>query len=222
MTLDFMPGRVMASCKKFKGYYTSINEPSTAQESSSQGTIAIFRQIKDSQSPNFPRQELLVADGKDLSRFTSQSLVQVGNFSRIELLPILSTRANNHAAEEAEVVQPLNGQANESTYSDTNYISEIPSNAGKRVRGNEGRIDGSDGCQATLTANLTLPTVLELTDSAFRSLISYRPGNLPAKLKVAKESCNPSLSAIAPALWCPGYRSVALTPPLSFAQFLLG
>lgn len=65
----------------------------------------------------------------------------------------------------------------------------------------------------TDVVNTQLPelgAVVELTDAALRSLISYRPTNLPANLKISKEGLAPSLSAIAPSIWSPGYSAVSL------------
>lgn len=55
---------------------------------------------------------------------------------------------------------------------------------------------------------LELHDMVTLTDAALRSLISYRLLRAP-NLRVSKEQLSPSLSAIAPALWSPGYRLVS-------------
>lgn len=52
-----------------------------------------------------------------------------------------------------------------------------------------------------------LRSMIELMDVAIRSLISYRPSAGP-NLRTSKDQLSPSLSAIAPALWSPGYLPV--------------
>ena len=79
----------------------------------------------------------------------------------------------------------------------------------KRPHPNSFLIDGSSN---DAVHEASLRSIVELTDAALRSSISFRSGSAVGnpKVKVTKDSPGPSLSAIAPSLWSPGYLSVSL------------
>lgn len=58
---------------------------------------------------------------------------------------------------------------------------------------------------------ITTQAVVELTDTAFRSLISSRPVKRPPAVKITRQDEQPSLAAIAPGVFSPGYLPVSLS-----------
>ena len=91
----------------------------------------------------------------------------------------------------------------------------------KRSHPNSNLIDESSN---DAVHEASLPTIVQLTDAALRSSISFRSGSVVgnSKVKVTKDSPGPSLSAIAPSLWSPGYLSVSspTTASALISQFL--
>ena len=52
--------------------------------------------------------------------------------------------------------------------------------------------------------------ILDLTDIAFRTLIGGKPRSMPSRIRITKPDSAPTLEALAPGLWCPGFLAVRL------------